>query len=165
MFSFKSRILAAAALCATVTAPLPAQAMMQNLSGAWSGKGTAYVKGLGQIRAGCRFKVDETKSRINMDGSCGIGPLRGKLGLKLNISESGAVSGTYSGSRSGPASLNGRIDGNALLLDIRWNKPVNGDRSARMVLRRINENSFSQVVTDNVDGETIKTSNFSFSRR
>ena len=156
---------AAAAFAASLVVPTAVHAMMENLSGAWTGKGTAYVRNLGDIRAGCRFNVVESASSLNMDGSCGVGPLRGNLGLRLNIDASGSVTGTYTGSRSGPARLSGKIQGDALVMSIRWNKPVNGDRTAQMVLRRTGANSFSQTVTDKIDGSPQRTSNFTFSRR
>ncbi|MEM1053829.1 MAG: hypothetical protein AAGI28_17230 [Pseudomonadota bacterium] len=142
-----------------------ASAMMNGLEGQWRGKGSAFVNSLGDIRAGCRFSVDETPTQVMMDGSCGIGPLRGSLGLKLNISDNGSVRGTYTGSRSGPAELMGRISGDTLRMQINWAGEVNGDLSAEMVLRRTGENSFSQTVIDQVDGQSRRTSEFQFVRQ
>lgn len=160
-----NRLTIAAISCAfTALSPNIALAIMNDLTGSWTGNGSAYVRGLGDVRAGCRFEIAETKTSIKMDGSCGIGPIRGRLGLDLVIDDDGNVRGTYTGSRSGPAALSGRIRGNHLNMAIRWNKQVNGDRSARMILTRLGPDRFAQRVTDKVDGQNRRTSDFNFRR-
>lgn len=139
--------------------------VLDGLSGNWAGKGKAYVTQFGNVSAKCRFSVSEASSTVVMDGSCGLGPIKQKLGLRLEARDNGRVTGTYTGSKTGPAKLSGTIKGDRLIMAITWNKPVNGDREAQMVLQRTGSNAFSQTVTDTVDGKTVKTSNFAFNRR
>ena len=73
--------------------------------------------------------------------------------------------GTYTGSKTGPAKLEGTLQGDRLVMNIKWGGLVNGDRTAQMVLERTGPNSFAQTVNDKVAGKNRSTSNFAFKRQ
>ena len=73
--------------------------------------------------------------------------------------------GTYTGSKTGPAKLAGTLQGDRLVMTIKWGGLVNGDRTAQMVLERTGPDSFAQIVNDTVEGKKRSTSNFAFVRR
>jgi len=136
----------------------------ERLSGNWSGSGEAYVTKFGEISANCRVSVSEASKQIEMRGSCGTLIFRQALGLKLKNSGGNKFTGVYTGSKTGPAKLEGTLQGNRLVLNIRWGGLVNGDRTARMILERTGPNSFSQTVVDEVSGKMRSTSSFAFKR-
>ena len=90
---------------------------------------------------------------------------RQALGLTLKNAGGNRFIGTYTGSKTGPSKLEGTLQDDRLVLNIRWGGLVNGDRTAQMVLERTGPNSFAQTVVDKVAGKTRKTSNFAFKRR
>jgi hypothetical protein len=99
-----------------------------------------------------------------MKGSCGKLVFRQALGLTLRNAGGNRFTGTYTGSKTGPAKLEGTLQKDRLVLTIRWGGLVNGDRTAKMILKRTGPNSFAQTVVDEVSGKTRSTSNFAFRR-
>ena len=136
-----------------------------NLSGSWSGSGQAYVTKYGDITANCRVAIDGADSKIAMNGSCGMLVFRQALGLSIKNAGGNKYVGTYTGSKTGPAKLEGTLQGDRLVMNIKWGGLVNGDRTAQMVLERTGPNSFDQIVNDTVEGKKRSTSNFAFVRR
>lgn len=136
-----------------------------NLSGNWSGSGKAYVAKYGDISASCRVAITGAKTKVALNGSCGLLLFRQALGLTIKNAGGNRYIGTYTGSKTGPATLDGTLRGNRLVMTIRWGGLVNGDRSAQMVLERTGPNTFAQTVNDRVAGVNRSTSRFTFKRR
>jgi hypothetical protein len=157
----------AAALSAALLIPAAHAApskFFDNLSGSWSGTGQAYVKKYGDISANCRVAIKGADSKVAMNGSCGMLVFRQALGLSIRNVGGNKYVGTYTGSKTGPATLEGTLAGNRLVMTIRWGGLVNGDRTAQMVLQRTGPDSFAQVVNDTVEGKKRRTSSFAFVR-
>ena len=136
-----------------------------NLSGNWSGSGKAFVAKYGDISSSCRVAITGAETKVAMNGSCGVAVFRQALGLSIRNAGGNRYVGTYTGSKTGPATLDGTLRGNRLVMTIRWGGLVNGDRSAQMVLERTGTNSFAQTVNDRVAGVNRSTSRFTFKRR
>ena len=136
-----------------------------NLSGSWSGSGQAYVTKYGDITANCRVAISGAETKVAMNGSCGMLVFRQALGLSIRNVGGNRYIGTYTGSKTGPAKLDGTLQGDRLVMNIKWGGLVNGDRTAQMVLERTGPNSFAQIVSDKVEGKSRSTSNFAFVRR
>jgi hypothetical protein len=136
----------------------------EDLSGSWSGSGKAYVTKFGEVSANCRLSVSGGDTQISMKGSCGMLVFRQALGLTLKNAGGNRFTGIYTGSKTGPAKLEGTLQDDRLVLNIRWGGLVNGDRTAKMVLERTGPNSFAQTVVDKVSGKTRSTSSFAFKR-
>ena len=137
----------------------------EDLSGNWSGSGKAYLTKFGEVSANCRLSVSGTGTQVQMKGSCGKLVFRQALGLTLKNAGGNRFTGTYTGSKTGPAKLEGTLQKDRLILNIRWGGLVNGDRTAKMILKRTGPNSFAQTVFDEVSGKSRSTSNFSFRRQ
>ena len=135
------------------------------LSGKWSGAGTAYVTKFGELSAKCRLAVIENEARVSMEGSCGFFVFRKALGLSIRSVGGNKYVGTYTGSKTGPAQLDGTLIGDRLVMNIKWGGIVNGDRAAQLILERTGPNSFTQTVSDRVEGKRRSTSSFAFVRR
>ena len=136
-----------------------------NLSGSWSGSGQAYVTKYGDISANCRVAITGAETEVAMNGSCGMLVFRQALGLSIRNVGGNKYVGTYTGSKTGPARLAGTLQGDRLVMTIKWGGLVNGDRTAQMVLQRTGPDSFAQIVNDTVEGKKRSTSRFAFKRR
>jgi hypothetical protein len=136
----------------------------EDLSGNWSGSGKAYVTKFGEVSAKCRLSVSGADTKLEMKGSCGMLVFHQALGLTLKNAGGNRFTGTYTGSKTGPAKLEGALQDDRLVLNIRWGGLVNGDRTAKMILQRTGPNSFAQTVVDKVSGKTRSTSSFAFRR-
>ena len=150
-------LLASPALAASST-------FFSNLTGSWSGTGSAYLAKTGEISATCDLKIAGGESKVSMQGSCGKFIFHQKLGFTLMNTAGNKYTGIYTGSKTGPARLEGTLQGNEMRLTITWGGLVNGDRTAKMLLRRTGPNSFVQSVIDQVAGKTRDTSQFNFTR-
>jgi len=159
---FPAAALASALLMSTAQAA-PSN-FFDNLSGSWSGSGRAYVTKYGEISANCRVAIDGSETKVAMNGSCGMLVFRQALGLSIRNAGGNRYVGTYTGSKTGPAKLSGTLQGDRLVMTIKWGGLVNGDRTAQMVLQRTGPNSFAQTVNDRVEGKNRSTSRFAFVR-
>lgn len=65
----------------------------------------------------------------------------------MKVDSSGLYSGTYTGSKIGPAALSGRRQGDSVVLNVTWPKPVNGDTKAIMTITSTG-NGFTFAVDD-----------------
>ena len=146
------------------TAHAGANSFFDSLSGSWSGSGQAYLKKLGEISANCRLAITGAESQVAMKGSCGTLVFSQALGLTIKNAGGNRYVGTYTGSKTGPARLEGTLQGDRLVMNIRWGGLVNGDRTAVMILERTGPNSFAQTVSDKVAGINRRTSSFAFKR-
>ena len=163
MKRFCIAIAVAGAFSITAASAAPAS-FFEDLSGSWSGSGTAYVAKFGEVTAKCRLSVSGADTQVAMKGSCGMLVFRQALGLTLKNTGGNRFTGTYTGSKTGPARLDGNLEKDRLVLTIQWGGLVNGDRTAKMVLERTGPNSFAQTVIDKVSGKTRSTSSFAFRR-
>ena len=161
-FCFAITLAGALSISAASAAPT---SFFEDLSGNWSGSGRAYVTKFGEVSANCRLSVSGTDTQIRMKGSCGKLVFRQALRLTLKNAGGNRFTGTYTGSKTGPAKLQGFLQDDRLVLNIRWGGLVNGDRTAQMVLERTGPNSFAQTVLDKVLGKTRSTSSFAFKRQ
>ncbi|WP_312858607.1 hypothetical protein [Rhizobium sp. G21] len=103
---------------------------------------------------------------MSLNGKCrGFVVISRRIGADLKIAK-GRYRGTYVGAGTGPAGLSGKRAGNALQLDIRWAKSVNGDRSARLTVEKVGANGMRLVTTDRdpASGKTVVTSQIDLKR-
>ena len=147
------------------TAYAAPNSFFNGLSGSWSGSGQAYLSRFGEVSANCRLAVTGAGTQVAMKGSCGKLVFSRPVGLTIKNAGGNRYIGTYTGSRTGPAKLEGTLQGDRLIMNIRWGGLVNGDRTAQMVLERTGPNSFAQTVNDRVAGINRSTSSFAFKRR
>ncbi|WP_181703963.1 hypothetical protein [Chthonobacter albigriseus] len=158
----RSLILAPLALLLGGAAVPPTEArFLERFSGAWSGAGVVHRNAeSGPQKVNCRLSGERSENRISIAGTC-----RAYLVFSRKISAeitydpaSRQYSGTYVGSRVGPASLAGKRRGDTVNLAVRWPRPVNGDRTARMRIVNDGAGSLRIVVTDDYgEGETTVT--------
>ena len=163
-----NRVFLATAFCSLLLMPAAHAAsntFFANLSGSWTGSGKAYLSKYGEISANCRVAISGAETQVAMKGSCGMLVFHRALGLSIRNAGGNTYVGTYTGSRTGPAKLEGTLRGDRLVMNIKWGAPVNGDRTAQMVLERTGPNSFAQIVNDTVEGKSRSTSRFAFVRR
>jgi hypothetical protein len=146
------------------TAHAGTNTFFNSLSGSWSGSGQAYLKKLGEISANCRLAVTGAETQVAMTGSCGALVFRQALGIMIKNAGGNRYVGTYTGAKTGPARLEGTLQGDRLVMTIKWGGLVNGDRTAQMVIERTGPNSFAQTVNDKVAGVNRRTSSFAFKR-
>jgi hypothetical protein len=161
-FCFAIALAGAISISTAIAAPT---SFFDDLSGNWSASGKAYLTKFGEVSANCRLAVSGAGTQIEMKGSCGMLVFRQALGLTLKNAGGNRFTGTYTGSKTGPAKLEGTLQDDRLVLNIRWGGLVNGDRTAQMVLERTGPNSFAQTVVDKVAGKTRSTSRFAFKRQ
>ena len=87
--------------------------------------------------------------------------------IGADLKTSGArYSGSYTGAGTGKAGLNGSRSGNAINLGIRWSKDVNGDRDARLTVRKVGANgmTLTTVDVDPATGKDVVTSEINLRR-
>lgn len=166
----KTVMIAAAALLA-FTPPLSAQAddaaFLRSLSGEWKGGGSVKTRtNRAPINVSCSFSSVGKATSLSLNGKCrGFVVISRRIGADLKIAK-GRYRGTYVGAGTGPAGLSGKRAGNALQLDIRWAKSVNGDRSARLTVEKVGANGMRLVTTDRdpASGKTVVTSQIDLKR-
>ena len=158
-FRMKSVVGLLAAACMLSAAPVHADeaGFLRSLQGNFAGKGTVRIRtNTPVMNISCTFKSAATASSLSLDGTCRAMMIMTRQ-IRADLKTSGArYSGTYIGSKSGPAGLAGSRKGDAIRLDIRWAKIVNGDRDAQMIVEKIGANAMRLTVTD-VDPKTGKT--------
>ena len=161
-FSAVTALLGTLSISTAYAAP---NSFFNGLSGSWSGSGRAYLARFGEVSADCRLAVSGAGTQIAMKGSCGMLVFSQPLGLTLKNAGGNRYIGTYTGSKTGPAKLEGILQGDRLIMTIKWGGLVNGDRTAQMVLERTGPNSLVQTVNDRVAGINRRTSSFAFRRQ
>ena len=135
-----------------------------NLDGNWTGLGHAYLSRMGEVSADCRLAITGGETQTAMSGSCGLLMFRQPLGFTIRNAGENRYLGMYTGSRTGPAKLEGTLQGERLVMTIRWGGLVNGHRTAQVILERTGPDSFIQTVIDSVAGQSRITSSFEFKR-
>ncbi len=150
-------LLVAACLLSAPSAHADEAGFLQSLQGKFAGKGTVRIRTSSPVmNISCTFTSDATATSLSLDGTCRAMMIMTRE-IRADLTTSGATySGTYVGSKSGPATLSGGRTGDAINLNIRWAKTVNGDRDAQMTVEKIGANAMRLTVTD-VDPKTGKT--------
>lgn len=120
---------------------------------------------MGEVSANCRLAVTGAEAQLAMKGSCGMLVFRQMLGFAIKNAGGNRYIGTYTGSKTGPAKLEGNLQGDRLVMNIKWGGRLNVDRTAQMILERSGLNSFAQTVNDKVAGINRSKSSFMFRRR
>jgi hypothetical protein len=88
-----------------------------------------------------------------------------KIGADLTVDSSGKYTGTYVGSKIGPAALSGRRQGDTIVLDVTWPKPVNGDTKAKMTISNTGDGfSFAVDDLDKPGGKPVRMSDIRLTR-
>jgi hypothetical protein len=160
-------LLIAACLLSTTAAHADEESFLRLLQGKFAGKGTVRIRTNSPVmNISCTFTSDTTDASLALDGTCRAMMIMTRE-IRADLTTSGATySGTYVGSKSGPAALSGSRTGDAINLDIRWAKIVNGDRDAQMTVEKIGADAMRLTVTD-VDprtGNTVVTSRIDLNR-
>ncbi|MCW4114425.1 hypothetical protein NPA31_005540 [Aurantimonas sp. MSK8Z-1] len=160
--------LALAAATATASAAFADTAYLDRFEGSWKGSGKVLRDVDPSPRSvSCSMASKRPDANhITLSGTCrALVVFTREIGADIRYDPaSKRYSGTYTGAKSGPAALSGKQDGNAIVFAVRYGKPIFGDTDAVMTITNTGKGSFSLVVTDQVDGKTIQTSNVSFKK-
>lgn len=118
-------------------------------NGSWSGGGTV-VKGSIPWKVNCQAVGNPGENHIVIKGDCSVAIVDVAISADITYDPAtGRYSGTYIGAKVGPAHLSGKRSGDVVNLAITWPKPVNGDTSAKMVIKNDGHGQLRIVVTDN----------------
>lgn len=122
---------------------------LNRFEGAFSGSGQVRTSAEGSpYQVTCSVSGNATATTLNLDGTCrAMAIVTRKIGADLKVAPDGTYSGTYVGSKIGPAAIKGRRSGDRVVLTVNWPKPVNGDKTATMIISS-SENGFSFTVDD-----------------
>lgn len=140
---------------------------LKTLAGSWSGKGTVKVRASSPtMNVTCKFQSNTTASSIALDGRCTSLAVFSRVitaDLKTNGS---AYTGSYVGAGTGTAGLNGTRAGDAIKLDVKWAKEVNGDRRALLTIEKMGPSGMrlTTVDADPATGRSIVTSQIDLRR-
>lgn len=143
------------------------QAFLGALEGQWAGRGTVKIRAdVAPINVSCNLNSRNAGLALSMRGTCrGLILVSRPIGADLQFNGA-RYSGTYIGPRGGKSGLIGSRRGDAINLTIHWAREVNGDRRARLILRKVGENGM-QLTTIDVDprsGSRVVTSKIDLRR-
>ncbi|MCD4661289.1 hypothetical protein [Agrobacterium sp.] len=147
----------AASLFTALPAVADESAFLSSLEATWTGKGTVITRiGAPAVNVNCTLNSDARQTALRMSGTC-RGLLVVKRAIAADLAASGVrYSGTYTGPSGRPSALAGNRRGNAINLTVRWNRDINGDRVAAMIIEKVGNNGLRLRTTDK-DGRTGKT--------
>lgn len=156
----------AASLAATPTFANESQ-FLASLGGSWKGSGTVRMRtNASPVKVTCTFQSNPAGQSLRMEGTC-----RGLVVVKRAISADLAASGNsyrgnYVGPSGRPSALNGKRQGDAINLTVRWNRDINGDRVANMTISKVGNNGLRLRTTDKdgANGKNVVTSDISLTR-
>jgi len=162
------------ACVASTMAALPAESQAAPLSrftGSFSASGTVVLgPSATEHHVNCDFRATSQGDRsIVLRGTC-----RAYLIISRAVAadlvlapDDSRVTGTYTGARVGPASLSGRMRGNAIDLVITWPQPVYGDTRAAMRIVSPSPDQMRITVTDRIGagGPMRTTTDLTLTRR
>lgn len=163
----------AAALLAPIFMPVAsAQAdeadYLARFKGSWSGGGSMRpTANAPNVPLDCSASGDAGGSTLALGGRCGALVVSRTISAQLSYDpSSGRYTGIYIAEGDPPAALYGTRAGDALVLAVRWPKPVNGDSNATMIIRNPGTGRFTFTVRDAAEpgGPAITTANFTLSR-
>jgi hypothetical protein len=123
--------------------------ILKHFDGSFTGAGGVRTSADGSPwNVKCKVNGSSTSTTLSLDGSCtAAAVVRRKIGADLKVDSSGTYKGVYTGSKIGPAALSGRRQGNRVVLNVTWPKPVNGDTKATMTITPTG-NGFTFAVDD-----------------
>lgn len=141
---------------------------LQSLQGKWAGKGVVKLRTNSlPVKVACRFDSSATESSLSLDGNCrGLIVVSRSIGADLKFNGT-TYTGSYTGSRSGTAALAGSRQDDAINLNIRWAKEINGDLDAKLLVRKVGDNGM-RLTTIDVDpqsGKAVVTSEINLTRQ
>jgi hypothetical protein len=127
---------------------------LKTFSGNWGGNGSVRIRTATlPIPVNCKLASTATETSMSLVGQCTSLAIFSRP-LSATVTTNGKLyTGTYLGSRTGPAKLSGTRAGNALNLEIRWARNVNGDRSAQLPIEKIGDDEMRLTTVDK-DPET-----------
>jgi hypothetical protein len=140
---------------------------LQRFAGSWAGGGNVQRKAEeGPRRVTCKVRGNPSQNALPISGTCRAALIfTRKIGVDVRVDPgSGRYTGTYTGATIGPARVSGRRSGDVVTLTITWPKPVNGDTTASMAIRNDGAGRMSIVVTDEIDGRQVKTTEVTMSK-
>jgi hypothetical protein len=146
------------------------KSFLERFAARWTGGGTVVRdadRNPKRLNVSCSLGQSQGENRIDVNGTCRALIFTRPFGARLTYDPaSGRYRGTYIGANSGPATLSGKRSGDALNLTVTWNKPVNGDRTARLTIRN-NGRHLAIRLTDKAGpgGPEVTTTDLSFARR
>ncbi len=152
------------------TAQSSEKSFLQRFNARWTGGGTVVRdadRNPKRLNVSCSLGQSQGENQIDVNGTCRALIFTRPFGAKLTYDPaSGRYRGTYIGANSGPATLSGKRSGDALNLTVTWNKPINGDRTARLTIRNDGRNLAIRL-TDKAgpNGPEMTTTDLSFARR
>jgi hypothetical protein len=164
------RAIAIAAIFAALsigTAAADETEFLQRFAGSWAGGGNVQRKAEeGPKRVTCKVKGTPAENALSISGTCRAALVfTREIGVAVRVDPgSGRYTGTYTGSSIGPARVSGRRSGDVVTLIVTWPKPVNGDTSASMTIRNDGTGRMSIVVTDEIDGRQVKTTDVTMTK-
>jgi hypothetical protein len=131
------------------------KAYLSRFEGKWNATGKVRENAQASTKqVSCRLDGTNAGNSAAIRGTCRAhGIFTREIGVDLEFnSDTGRYTGVYIGSSAGPVRLSGTRSGTVLTLNATWPKPVNGDRSATMVIRNPGPGRFTFLVIDKVDG-------------
>ncbi|WP_052341808.1 hypothetical protein [Salinarimonas rosea] len=142
-------------------------AFNQRFEGTWVGAGTVTRDSdPSPRRVTCRIDGAADETRIALDGTCRAMLIFTRaIGADLAVDGSGTYSGVYVGSRAGPARLTGRLEGDRMVLAVRFPERVGGGRQQMTLENPEGSDRFTLRVTDVIDGARTEITNLVFERR
>ncbi|OLP57969.1 hypothetical protein BJF93_14150 [Xaviernesmea oryzae] len=140
---------------------------LPSLAGRWSGGGTVTTRiGTPPVRVSCNFTSTANASALSLSGQCrGLLVVRRQVSADLNR-QGGRYAGTYIGPSGRPAALSGGRKGDTLDFAVRWSREINGDRDARMTIRKTGAKGLvlRTLDRDPKTGRTVTTSEIRLTR-
>ncbi|WP_372423908.1 hypothetical protein [Salinarimonas chemoclinalis] len=142
-------------------------AFNQRFEGIWVGAGTVKRDSdPDPRRVTCRVDGAADATRIALDGTCRAMLIFTRaIGANLAVDGSGTYSGVYTGSQVGPARLSGTLDGDRIVLAVRFPEGVGGGRQEMTIENPEGSDRFTLRVTDVIDGVPTEITNLVFERR
>ncbi|WP_348935649.1 hypothetical protein [Aquabacter sp. CN5-332] len=141
---------------------------LSRFEGKWTGGGSMKPTAKApSVPLDCVANGNSSPHTLSLGGKCSALVLSRDLSADLKYDpRSNRYSGVYITGGDPPAALNGMRAGDALVLAVKWPKPVNGDSDATMIIRNTGQGNFSFTVRDAVEpgGPTVTTANFTLSR-
>lgn len=164
---------AALLLSATLLPSVPGQAdeadYLARFEGRWSGSGSMKPTATaGSVPLGCSANGGSGPSTLSLGGQCSALILSRTLSADLTFNPATQrYSGVYVTEGDPPAALSGTREGDALVLAVKWPKPVNGDSDAVMIIRNAGRGHFSFTVRDAAQpgGPLVTTASFTLNRQ
>ena len=126
---------------------------LNELAGSWSGRGDVLIRtNQSPLNVSCDVEVTASDPSFLLDGECGALFIERPITVELTR-EGDVYRGVYTGSRTGPAALEGRREGDSIVLETTWAEEVNGDRTAEMTLSREGDGKL-RLTTEDLDPDT-----------